>query len=291
LSATVTPEGYSQIYHQFWISDYSPFVKYTNFYKWAKDFVNIKQKIFTGVRVNDYSHANEKMILPIIEPYMLTYTQEQAGFNYSEIQEEVKLIPTEPRINTLVNLLLANHYYKMRDGSEIVCDSAVKLQSKIHQIYSGTVKVEGEEEKARILDTSKADYIRQNYIGLKIAIFYKFVAEGQVLKNTFKNWTDTPELFNSSKDKVFICQIASGSKGINLASADVILFYNIDFSCDKYLQARQRLQTMNREKPPLVHWLFSADGIEKKIYDIVRKKRDYTLRYFAKDFLTGKGFN
>ena len=38
LSGTPTPESYSQWFHQFWVSDHSPFKQWTNFYKWATDF-------------------------------------------------------------------------------------------------------------------------------------------------------------------------------------------------------------------------------------------------------------
>jgi superfamily II DNA or RNA helicase len=54
LSGTPHPESYSQIYHQFWISNYSPFKAWTNFYKFAQVFVNIKQKHFGYAKINDY---------------------------------------------------------------------------------------------------------------------------------------------------------------------------------------------------------------------------------------------
>jgi len=37
LSGTPTAESHSQWYHQFWVSNYSPFEQ-PNFYKWANDF-------------------------------------------------------------------------------------------------------------------------------------------------------------------------------------------------------------------------------------------------------------
>jgi len=46
LSGTPTPESYSQYYHIFWLSNHSPFKEYTNFYKWANEFVNIKLRYF-----------------------------------------------------------------------------------------------------------------------------------------------------------------------------------------------------------------------------------------------------
>ena len=41
LSGTATPESYSQFYHQFYITENGPWNAYTNFYKWAKDYVTV----------------------------------------------------------------------------------------------------------------------------------------------------------------------------------------------------------------------------------------------------------
>ena len=53
LSGTPHPESYSQIFHQFWISNNTPFGYYSNFYKWAKDFV-IEKKKYLGYILNRY---------------------------------------------------------------------------------------------------------------------------------------------------------------------------------------------------------------------------------------------
>jgi len=39
LSGTMTPESYTQVYHQFWVSHHSPFKHYVNFYRWADDLL------------------------------------------------------------------------------------------------------------------------------------------------------------------------------------------------------------------------------------------------------------
>src|SRR5690606_28300377 len=39
MSGTPTPESPSQIFHQLWVSYYSPFSVHTNFYAWAKEYV------------------------------------------------------------------------------------------------------------------------------------------------------------------------------------------------------------------------------------------------------------
>jgi len=48
LSGTPHPESYSQIFHQFWVSDNSPFIKYKNFYNWFNGTGFVKTKFDLG---------------------------------------------------------------------------------------------------------------------------------------------------------------------------------------------------------------------------------------------------
>jgi hypothetical protein len=182
LSGTPNPETFSQLYHQFWLSNHSPFQEKT-FYKWAKTYINVKTKMINGVQFNDYKKAKCNEIMNVIKDYIITYTQSEAGFKLNKIIEEIKEIPINPNINLLIKYLIQNKYYKMKDGEEIICDTPVKLQSKIHQLCSGTIKTESGIYK--ILDTAKIDYIKQYFQNKKIVIFYKFIAEGQALKEAF----------------------------------------------------------------------------------------------------------
>lgn len=282
LSGTPTPESYSQIYHQLWIHDHSPFLQYKNFYKWGKEFVHIREKMINGYRINDYSRADEKRVWNEMKHLFITFTQEQAGFK-AEIEEEVKSISMDERIYTLSDILVNERYYRMKDGSEIVCDTAAKLKTKLHQISSGTVITEDGELK--ILDRTKAQFIKKEYSGKKIAIFYLFQAEGQLLKETFPNWTNVDKEFNENDDLVYICQIQSGSMGTDLSTADVIIFYNIHFASVLYWQARMRSQKIHKKESSIIHWIFSDRGIEKDIYKAVIKKKDFTTSYFTRNYL------
>lgn len=282
MSGTPTPEGYSQIYHQFWIHEHGPFMMYKNFYKWARSFVNVKQKMINGYMINDYSRADSKKIWAEIKHLFISFTQKEAGFE-GEVEEEIQTISINENIYTLSNILVNERYYRMKDGSEIVCDTAAKLKTKLHQIYSGTVITE--DGQLKILDKSKAQFIREKYLGKKIAIFYLFQAEGILLKETFPCWTNSPEEFNSNDDLMFISQIQSGSMGTNLSTADVIVFYNIHYASLLYWQARARSQHMYRKDNSVIHWIFSENGIEKDIYKAVIKKKDYTTSYFRRSYL------
>ncbi|MBX3045153.1 MAG: DEAD/DEAH box helicase [Candidatus Kapabacteria bacterium] len=282
MSGTPSPESYSQLYHQFAISANSPFEQ-SNFYQFAKEFVNVKEVTRGGLRFRDYKDCNKDKVMQVLEKYFVRFTQSDAGFSQNEVLEKIIKIPVSDNVKKMVKILKKEKYYQFKDGSEVICDSAVKLQTKIHQVYSGTVKTE--DDKYKVIDISKAEWIKNYYKGQKIAIFYKFIAEGEVLKKLMPNSTDSPEKFNQEPETVFICQIQSGSMGVNLASADILIFYNIDFSALQYWQARARLQDFKRDKPPLVHWLMIENGIEEKVYQAVLNKKDYTLHYFKKDFI------
>jgi hypothetical protein len=64
LSGTMSPENYSQFYHQFWCSGYSPF-KEVNFYKWAANYVNVKMKHLGYAQVKDYTDADINKIMSV----------------------------------------------------------------------------------------------------------------------------------------------------------------------------------------------------------------------------------
>ena len=281
LSGTPTPESYSQFYHLFTLSNHHPFNDHKNFYKWANEYVKIKQKRLGYATVNDYSDANKKDFWHLCRYYILTYTQSEAGFtsNVNEMILEVEMQPiTYKIIDKLKKDLVVT---SLTTGKSIVADTAVKLQQKIHQLCSGSIKFE--DGSTQIIDNSKALFIKEKFKDNKIAIFYNFVAELQMLKETFANklTTDLDE-FNTT-DKWIALQIVSGREGISLAKADALIMLNIQFSAVSYFQSKDRLTTKDREVNN-VFWIFSKDGIEQNIYNAVSKKLDYTNSIFKKQY-------
>jgi Holliday junction resolvase-like predicted endonuclease len=281
LSGTPTPESYSQFYHLFTLSNHHPFNDFKNFYKWANEYVNVKQKRLGYATVNDYSDANKKDFWHLCRYYILTYTQSEAGFtsNVNEMVLEVEMQPiTYKIIDKLKKDLVVTSSIT---GKSIVADTAVKLQQKIHQLCSGTIKYD--DGTTQIIDNSKALFIQEKFKDNKIAIFYNFVAELEMIKQTFGNklTTDLDE-FNTT-DKWIALQIVSGREGISLAKADALIMLNIQFSAVSYFQSKDRLTTKDRLVNN-VFWIFSKDGIEQNIYNAVSKKLDYTNSIFKKQY-------
>ena len=280
LSGTPTPESHSQWYHSFQLSDYSPFKEYSNFYKWAKDFVEIKVKHLGYAQVNDYSEADIKHINRRIKFHVLTFTQSQAGFT-STVNELMLEVPMLPITYQLIDRLKKDLVVKNAQGQVILADTGVKLQQKIHQLCSGTCKFE--DGSSKVIDFSKAEFIRDNFSEYKIGIFYKFKEEWSALKSILGDkLTNDLDIFNST-DKWIALQIQSGREGISLKEAKYLVYYNIDFSAVSYWQSRDRLTTMDRKEND-IYWIFAKNGIESRIYKTVLGKKDYTLSIFKKDF-------
>jgi hypothetical protein len=279
LSGTPTPESYSQMYHQVSIMRNHPFKEYTTFYKFAKKYVNITQRKINSFLINDYSCGLDTIISEM-KPHTLSYTQKEAGFKVKTTEHviEVDMLPITYQ---LAKKLTKNLVIEGKDDV-ILADTPVKLMMKLHQIYSGTVKFES--GNSMVLDYSKAEFIHDNFIDIKIGIFYKFKQELVALQKIYGDQLCTDLETFKSTDKSIALQIVSGREGISLKEAKILVYYNIDFSATSYWQSRDRMTTKDRLEND-VYWIFSKGGIEHDIYQSVIKKKNYTLRHFERDLL------
>ena len=310
LSGTPHPESYMQIFHQFYVSKHSPFGE-GNFYGWFKRMGFLNSQINkTGYKAKDWSAKTENIIdqiadmefpdevekhltsyltewnedrldnlKEIIDPYFIRFTQEEAGFK-SSIKEEVLYVRMSDTTYELTKQLIKDRVLE-GDEEDILGDTAVKLQQKLHQMFSGTVKFES--GNSFTLDDSKAKYIQKRFKGQRIAIYYKFKQELKMLKEIFPNLTEDVETYNDGGSDVIALQFVSGREGVTLYSADCLVALNIDFSALTYFQFRDRLTTQTRTDNKL-YWIFAAGGIEEKIYDMVENKKSYTVSAFKKDY-------
>lgn len=281
LSGTPTPESYSQMYHQVYGIPTNPFRQYTNFYKFAKDYVDVKQRKINGLMINDYS-AGYQTIIDAMIPYTIRFSQNDAGF-LVKTTEKIVTVPVDPKVNGMIKILKKDLVVQGKE-EVILGDTPVKLMSKLHQMYSGTVKFES--GNSMVLATTKAEYILHNFCDRRVGIFYKFKEELEAIKSVLgDNVATTLEDFDNDKCQHIALQIVSGREGISLRRADCLVFYNIDFSATSYWQARDRMTTKDREENH-IYWLFSEGGIEHLVYKAVSKKKDYTVSHFKRDLLT-----
>ena len=276
MSGTPTPESYSQMYHQVYAIRKSPFFQFPNFYRFCDKYVNIKQKMINGRLMNDYSHGAET-IIDEMKPYTINYTQAEAGFK-SKVKEEILYVTLKDSTYNMIKRLKRDLVIEGKDET-ILADTPVKLMMKVHQLCSGTIKFES--GSSMILDLSKAEFIKEQFEGCKIGIFYKFKEEYNALKQVFgDDLTSELSVFEDTS-KAIALQIVSGREGISLQKAEYLVYYNIYFSATSYWQSKDRMTTKDRLENK-VYWIFAKGGIEYDIYKAVTKKKDYTLKHFEK---------
>jgi hypothetical protein len=278
MSGTPSPESYSQLFHQLYCSNASPFAQLKNFYNWSKQYVKITQKDYGFGKVADYSNANKAMIDSETKHLFIYTTQQDAGFK-CVVNEHVHHVDMNISTYQVIANLKKDKVIESNSGL-ILADTAVKEMQKVHQLCSGTIKFEDGSSMA--FDYSKAYYIKETFNG-KIAIFYKFKAEFEALKSIYgDSLTDNLEEFYNTNKSIAL-QIVSGREGVNLSAANCLVFYNIDFSAVSYFQARDRMSIASRTENN-VHWIFAKDGIEDSIYKVVKSKKNYTAKYYEAKF-------
>ena len=280
LSGTPTPESYSQMYHQVYGIPSNPFASYKTFYKFAHQYVNIKMKKINSRIYNDYT-SGKQTILDAMQPYMISHTQKASGFQVQTNEEVLEVMMND--ITYDITKRLKKTRVIQGEKEVILGDTPVKLMSKLHQLFSGTVKFES--GNSQVTDHKKAEFIYNKFKGTKIGIFYKFKAELKALKQIYKDQLTTELKEFEETNKSIALQILSGREGISLKEAKALVYYNIDFSATSYWQSRDRMTTKDRLYNK-IYWVFSRGGIEKDIYKTVIKKKDYTLNHFKRNILS-----
>ena len=119
-------------------------------------------------------------IISEMNPHTLAYTQKEAGFKVQTTEHviEVDMLPITYKLASKLKKDL------VIEGKEdvVLADTPVKLMMKLHQLYSGTIKFES--GNSMVIDYSKAQFIHDNFIDIKIGIFYKFKEELNALKKS-----------------------------------------------------------------------------------------------------------
>lgn len=278
-SGTATPESFSQLYHQINMSDWSPWAKYKSFYKWAKDYVNVKTKIINGFTINDYSNGIEDKILGETKHLFVTMTHEEAGIDI-EIKDIVHNVKMSDLTKKMIDKIRKDKLLQGKTATYIA-DTAAKEMQGIHQLGSGTLKVN--DDVSITVDDAKVRYITQHFKGKKIGIFYNYKQEFEMLKEHFDNWTDNDKTFNESEDKVYLGQIVSKRSGVSLKTADDLIFLSTPFSFTSYDQGRARHIHKDRTTPCNVHFLIADCGIDRQVYRTVTNKKKYTIAHYRRN--------
>ena len=223
---------------------------------------------------------------PIIKGYKnverLKWKMRQHGCVFMK-SEEVLDLPTQNFIT--VNIPESKEYKRFKksgivevNGNLIVGDTTLTklLYSRMLCGYYNSEKLKAFQDLVDSTDD-------------RLIVFYNFTEEFWSLKELVGNrptsiicgqMKDLTAYENSYNSVTFV-QYQAGAMGLNLQKANKIIYFTPPLSSELFEQSKKRIHRINQTKPCFYYQLTS--GIEKRIYDTLEMRKNYTERLFENE--------
>jgi len=259
LSATPYAETIGQLYHQFKLSDWSPWIKYSNYYNFHRDY-GIPKTIYTSYGPQlDRSVFRVKEVLNTCEHLFNFKTRKEVGIEH-EPSVNVVTVPMSTTVTDLMKEWKSKRVIEV-NGYIIEGDSDPKMRSVHYQLEGGTLKI-SDTLSIFMDDMDKINYIKANYEPGTYAIMAHFIAERGLIERELGN----------------VCRILSSdgdAEGTDLHKVDKLIVYSMSFKTSKHTQRICRQANHDREEPIEVDILVaSKPGVGRAVYNTVAIKKE-----------------
>ena len=257
LSATPYAQGYQLLFNQFRLSSWSPWIRYKNFYDWFRVY-GISNKTRTPYGLVETYTKVKSSVFHSCEHLFITKTRKELDFEH-EPEDHLRYLELSPNTKDLYNDCMKKEMLIVHEkGIESPLDSPMKVRTTLHMIEGGVAKVE---DDYYVLDNQeKINAIKTDFGDVSdLVIFYHYVAEGQKLREHFKNAT--------------ILQGTSFAEGVDLSGFKHLVIYSQDFSTARHSQRRARQANKKRDTPIEVIFYLVKDAISEQVYKTVSKNK------------------
>lgn len=250
-SATSHAQGHSLLFHQFALSDYSPWNNFSSFYSWFNTY-GIPEILFLhGRQIKKYNKTVEETF-ESIEHLFLTKTRKELNFPH-EPEDKLHYITLDKLTEDVYNTLTKDRIIELR-GKQLVADTVMKLRTSLHMLEGGVAKIK--DEYIVLNNREKIDYILDKWgDDNDVCIMYNYIAEGTKLR----------EIFKYAK----ILQGTSYAEGVELSSYRHLIIYSQDFRTSKHVQRRARQASKQRTSHIDIHFLLVKSGTSEQVYNTV----------------------
>ena len=252
LSATPYAQGAQLLYHQFALSSWSPFKKWTTAYNWFRSF-GIPDTIYlAGRQVESYKQARTEEVLLYCKHLFITKTRKELGFHH-EPTDKVHYVTLGEKTRQVYNILTKHKIIEL-NGHELVCDTTMKLRTALHMLEGGVAKVA--DNYLVLGNTEKLDYIKATWPNQhELVIMYQYIAEKEKLEAAFPD--------------ALVLQATSFAEGVDLSHKKTLVIYSQDFSTARHSQRRARQANLLRTDDITVHFLLVKKAISEEVYKTV----------------------
>lgn len=247
---------------------------------------------YLGYEIKGY--RNEEVVERIISENSFQWEGDMP--NPPDVAVRVRLTP---RTRKMYDQLKKHSILKLEEtGTAIVAPMVLTLILRLQQLTSGFGK--DDEDKLVHIGEEKADAAMDLIEDAlaehkRVVLFALFLHDLDVMEERLQAAGYSHSRIDGSKSSaerkeamqaletgdsnVLLVQIGSGSEGIDLSAASVGIFYSVDHSVMKFLQAKGRLTGALRQRHPVVFYHLLCDNtIDQKIYEALTSKMDVATR-------------
>jgi len=280
LTGTPTPQGYADLWSQVGILDLGQRLE-TSITKFRTKYMFPSERNrHTGMIYKwALNEGADKQIQDQIKDICFSLKAE----DYLDLPEVTKVYHTV-RVN---NATRANYDTLRKDmvletnRDTITAVSAAALTNKLLQFTSGVLYNENKEHIYQ--HSAKLDYLEDLWDEeTPTLVFYHYQSTLNALQTKFKDikvLDDNPQTlidWRAGKIKMLCSHPQSGGIGINLqcnvADTAQMVWVDLPWSSENYIQANARIHRQGQEKPVIIHHLIMERSIDSQVVDVLEGK-------------------
>lgn len=298
LTATPAAETYEHLFPQIWLLDKGE--------RLGKNITAYRNDYFIQ---NRYTHKwtlrkpeCEQEILDKIKDIVLVLDAK----DYLKLEEPTIIkrpVHLPASTMALYETLKKESVVTLPDGTEIEAETAAALASKLLQLASGVLyetfdaldtDTEDMKKVRRVhkLHDAKIDTLREIVEGLQgspVMVAYHFKSSLDRLKKAFPKAVvmdrdgKCVKFWNEGKIPILLIHPQSGGHGLNLQKGPGhnIVFFDLVWSLELWLQLIGRLARQGQRNPVLVQVLCAVGTYDELVYDLLQQKGETQERLFA----------
>lgn len=166
-------------------------------------------------------------------------------------------------------------------GETVTASNAAVLSNKLLQMASGKVYYNEDHDEVT-LHTAKLEALErvvEEAQGQPILVFYTFKHERDRLLRHFKQAKQLDvkagdvKRWNAGEIPMLLANPQSAGHGLNLQQGGhIIVWYNLTWSLEQYLQANARLDRQGQTQPVIVHHLVAKGTIDEQVMEALKYK-------------------
>lgn len=268
-SATPHAQGLFLLYHQFYLSRWSPFKAYSNAYKFHEALGIPDEQWIGGVPRETYKKMKDEEVLALCQHLFVYATRAEMGYE-KEPEDVLHYITLNDLTKEVYNLMMKERILEI-NGVLLEMDKIAKLRASLHMLEGGVMKVN--DDYHVLGNQEKVQYILDNWgDSADVVIMYHYKAELVKLSALFKN--------------ALLLQGTSNAEGVDLHRYKHLIIYSQDWSTARHSQRRARQANKERKDDIKVHFLLCKNAISEEVYQTVSvNKTNYIDNCFKRTTL------